>query len=41
MRIAVDRGDGGQRSELGTDTLVVLDGKIVAQSFAAKISPKG
>jgi hypothetical protein len=27
--------------ELGTDTLVVLDGKIVAQSFAAKISPKG
>jgi SnoaL-like domain len=27
--------------ELGTDTLVVLDGEIVAQSFAAKISPKG
>jgi len=27
--------------ELGTDTLVVLDGKIAAQSFAGKISPKG
>jgi hypothetical protein len=26
--------------ELGTDTLVVLDGKIAAQSFAGKISPK-
>ena len=27
--------------ELGTDTLVVRDGKILAQSFAAKITPKG
>jgi len=27
--------------ELGTDTHVVRDGKIVAQSFAAKIVPKG
>jgi ketosteroid isomerase-like protein len=27
--------------ELGTDTTVVRDGKIVAQSFAAKIAPKG
>jgi ketosteroid isomerase-like protein len=27
--------------ELGTDTLVVRDGKIVAQSFAGKITPKG
>ena len=27
--------------DLGTDTLVVLDGKIAAQSFAGKISPKG
>jgi len=27
--------------ELGTDTLVVKDGKIVAQSFAGKITPKG
>ena len=27
--------------EVGTDTLVVRDGKIVAQSFAAKITPKG
>jgi hypothetical protein len=26
--------------ELGTDTHVVRDGKIVAQSFAAKITPK-
>ncbi len=26
---------------LATDTFVVHDGKIVAQSFAAKISPKG
>jgi hypothetical protein len=26
--------------ELGTDTTVVRDGKIVAQSFAAKITPK-
>ena len=26
--------------ELGTDTLVVRDGKIVAQSYAAKITPK-
>jgi ketosteroid isomerase-like protein len=26
--------------ELGTDTLVVRDGKIVAQSFAGKIKPK-
>ena len=26
--------------ELGTDTFVVRDGKIVAQSFAAKITPK-
>lgn len=26
--------------ELGTDTLVVRDGKIVAQSFAGKITPK-
>jgi ketosteroid isomerase-like protein len=25
----------------GTDTLVVRDGKIVAQSFASKITPKG
>jgi hypothetical protein len=27
--------------EVGTDTFVVRDGKIVAQSFAAKITPKG
>jgi ketosteroid isomerase-like protein len=27
--------------ELGTDTTVVRDSKIVAQSFAAKITPKG
>jgi ketosteroid isomerase-like protein len=27
--------------ELGTDTFVVRDGKIVAQSFAGKITPKG
>ena len=27
--------------ELATDTFVVLDGKIVAQSFTAKITPKG
>ena len=26
--------------EVGTDTFVVRDGKIVAQSFAAKITPK-
>ena len=26
--------------EVGTDTFVVLDGKIVAQSFAGKITPK-
>ena len=26
--------------EMGTDTLVVRDGKIVAQSFAAKVTPK-
>ena len=28
------------RYELGTDTFVVKDGKIVTQTFAAKISPK-
>jgi ketosteroid isomerase-like protein len=27
--------------ELGTDTFVVRDGQIVAQSFACKITPKG
>ena len=27
--------------EMGTDTQVVRDGKIVAQSFAGKITPKG
>jgi hypothetical protein len=27
--------------ELATDTFVVRDGKIVAQSFAGKITPKG
>jgi len=27
--------------ELGTDTLVVRDGKIAAQSFAGKVAPKG
>ena len=27
--------------ELGTDTFIVRDGKIVAQSFAGKITPKG
>jgi ketosteroid isomerase-like protein len=27
--------------EVGTDTFVVRDGKIVAQSFAGKITPKG
>jgi len=27
--------------EIGTDTFVVRDGKIVAQSFAGKITPKG
>jgi hypothetical protein len=28
------------QSEIGTDTFVVRDGKIVAQSFAGKITPK-
>ena len=28
------------RYELGTDTFIVRDGKIVTQAFAAKISPK-
>ena len=27
--------------ELGTDTLIVRDGQIAAQSFAGKITPKG
>jgi ketosteroid isomerase-like protein len=27
--------------EVGTDTFVVRNGKIIAQSFAAKITPKG
>jgi hypothetical protein len=27
--------------EVGTDTFVVRDGKIVAQSFTGKISPEG
>jgi len=27
--------------EMATDTLVVRDGKIVAQSFTGKITPKG
>jgi ketosteroid isomerase-like protein len=27
--------------ELGTDTFVVRDGKIVAQSFTSKMTPKG
>jgi len=27
--------------EVGTDTFIVRDGKIVAQSFAGKITPKG
>jgi len=27
--------------EMGTDTFVVRDGKIVAQSLAGKITPKG
>ena len=27
--------------EAATDTFVVRDGKIIAQSFAAKITPKG
>jgi ketosteroid isomerase-like protein len=27
--------------ELGTDTFVVRDGKIVAQSFTGKVTPKG
>ena len=27
--------------ELGTDMFVVRDGRIVAQSFAGKITPKG
>jgi ketosteroid isomerase-like protein len=27
--------------ELGTDTFVVRDGKIIVQSFASKITPKG
>jgi hypothetical protein len=27
--------------ELGTDTFIVRDGKIVAQSFAGKITPRG
>ena len=26
--------------ELGTDTFVIRDGKIVAQSFAGKVTPK-
>jgi len=30
----------GNVYELGTDTFVVRDGKIVAQSFACKITPK-
>jgi len=29
------------RYELGTDTFIVRDGKIVVQSFAGKITPKG
>jgi hypothetical protein len=28
------------RFELGTDTFIVRDGKIVTQTFAGKISPK-
>jgi len=28
------------RHELGTDTFVVRDGKIVAQTFAGKITPQ-
>jgi len=28
------------RFELGTDTFIVRDGKIVIQTFAGKISPK-
>lgn len=27
--------------EIGTDTFVVRDGKILAQSFAARLTPKG
>ena len=27
--------------EMGTDTFVVRDGKIVAQSFTGKVTPKG
>ena len=27
--------------ELGTDTFIIRDGKIVAQSFAGKITPRG
>ena len=27
--------------ELGTDTMTIRDGKIVAQSFAGKVVPKG
>ncbi len=29
------------RYELGTDTFIVRDGKIVVQSFAGKVTPKG
>jgi predicted SnoaL-like aldol condensation-catalyzing enzyme len=31
---------GDNRFELGTDTFIVQNGKIVTQTFAAKISPK-
>ena len=31
---------GGSADLMGTDTQVVRDGKIVAQSFAGKIMPK-
>jgi hypothetical protein len=32
--------DSDNRFELGTDTFIVQNGKIVTQTFAAKISPK-
>jgi hypothetical protein len=36
----VERRDCRQLYELGTDTFVVPDGKIMAQSFTGKITPK-
>jgi hypothetical protein len=37
----VDRRDADNVYEVGTDTFVVRDGKIVMQSFTGKIKPNG